>query len=108
VCSVVLTVNSQTKSIKSQTQSINEQKYFIFLSVLYVILMIFFVNSLLKQQSTQLPAMKAVNSHENFKLCCFAEYFSMLSGIKKTLDFTVISFNTTVKIKEITYLNYKL
>jgi hypothetical protein len=27
---------------------------------LFVILLIFFVNSLLKQQSTQLPAMKAV------------------------------------------------
>jgi hypothetical protein len=26
----------------------------------------FFVNSLLKQHSTQLPAMKAVISHENF------------------------------------------
>jgi hypothetical protein len=28
--------------------------------------LILFVNSLLKQQSTQLPAMEAVISHENF------------------------------------------
>jgi hypothetical protein len=34
-----------------------------------VILLIFFVNLLLKQQSTQLPHMKAVISHENFLLC---------------------------------------
>jgi hypothetical protein len=33
---------------------------------LYVILLIFFVNSLLKQQSTQLSDKKAVISHENF------------------------------------------
>jgi hypothetical protein len=35
-------------------------KIFVFLSVLNVILLIFLVNSLLKQQNTQLPAMKAV------------------------------------------------
>jgi hypothetical protein len=40
----------------------------VFLSVLYVILLIFFVKSLLKQQSTQLPAIKAVISHEILKL----------------------------------------
>jgi hypothetical protein len=39
---------------------------FAFLSVLYAIL---FVNSPLKQQSTQLPAMKAVISREKFYLC---------------------------------------
>jgi hypothetical protein len=44
-------------------------KIFAFLSVLYVILLIFLVNSLLKQQSTQLPAMKAVISYEHFLLC---------------------------------------
>jgi hypothetical protein len=31
-----------------------------------VILLIIFVNSLLKHQSAQLPAMKTVISHENF------------------------------------------
>jgi hypothetical protein len=41
-------------------------KKFAFLSGLYVILLIFFVNSLSKQQSTQLPAMKAVIPRENF------------------------------------------
>jgi hypothetical protein len=61
VCSVVLTVNSQTKSIKSQTKPIKQQKYV----NLYVILLILFVNPLLKQQSAQLPAMKTVISHEN-------------------------------------------
>jgi hypothetical protein len=44
-------------------------KIIAFLSVLRVILLIFCVNLLLKQQSTQLPAMKAVISHENFLLC---------------------------------------
>jgi hypothetical protein len=45
------------------TTQINKMsKIFEFLSVLYVILLIFFVNSLLKQQSTQLPAMKALIS----------------------------------------------
>jgi hypothetical protein len=34
--------------------------------VLFVILLILFVNSLLKQQSTQLPAIEAVISHEKF------------------------------------------
>jgi hypothetical protein len=53
VCSVDLTMYSQITT-------------FVFLSVLYVILLIFFVNSLLKQQSTQLPAMKAVISQVNF------------------------------------------
>jgi hypothetical protein len=41
-------------------------KIFAFLSVSYVILLIFVVNLLLKQQSTQLQAMKAVISHEIF------------------------------------------
>jgi hypothetical protein len=41
-------------------------KIFAVLSVLYVILLIYFANSLLKQQSTQLPAMGAVISDENF------------------------------------------
>jgi hypothetical protein len=40
-------------------------KILAFLSVLYVILLIFFVNSLFKQQSTQFPAMKAVISHDS-------------------------------------------
>jgi hypothetical protein len=45
------------------TNKINKMtKIFAFLSVLNVIL---FVNSLVKQQSTQLPAFKAVISHEN-------------------------------------------
>jgi hypothetical protein len=39
---------------------------FVILLGLFVFLMILFVNSLLKQPSTQLPAMKAVISHENF------------------------------------------
>jgi hypothetical protein len=40
------------------TNKINKMtKIFAFLSVLYVVLLIFFVNSLLKQRSTQLPAM---------------------------------------------------
>jgi hypothetical protein len=34
--------------------------------ILLVVFVIFFVKSLLKQQSTQLPAMKAVISHEKF------------------------------------------
>jgi hypothetical protein len=38
---------------------------FVILLVSFVILLILFVNSLLKQQSTQLPAMKPVISHEN-------------------------------------------
>jgi hypothetical protein len=61
-------------------------KLFAFLSVLYVILLILFVNLLLKQQSTQLSAMKAVISHEIFKLCvlCTHEIFSWLSEI--TMD----------------------
>jgi hypothetical protein len=62
VCSDVLTVNSQENSLKSQTKPIKSQNYL----YLYVILLVFFVNLLLKQQSTQLPAMKAVISHENF------------------------------------------
>jgi hypothetical protein len=53
-------------------------KIFAFLSVLYVILLIFFVNSLLKQQSTQLPAMKAVISHENFQLCMIKQFYFIL------------------------------
>jgi hypothetical protein len=55
VCFVDLTVNLQIKSIKLQTKPIK-----------YVNLLIFFVKSLFKQQSTPLPAMKAVISHENF------------------------------------------
>jgi hypothetical protein len=51
VATVVLTLDSQGKSIKPHTNPIK---------------MILFLNSLLKQQSTQLPAMKAVNSHANF------------------------------------------
>jgi hypothetical protein len=66
VCFDVLTMNSQTKSIKSQKKNNKITKKFVFLSDLYVILFIFFVNALLKQQSTLLPAMKAVISHENF------------------------------------------
>jgi hypothetical protein len=66
VWSVVLTVNSQTKSIKSQKKTNKITKIFVLLSVLYVILLILFVDSLLKQQITQLPAMKAVISHEHF------------------------------------------
>jgi hypothetical protein len=46
-------------------------KKFVFLSVLYVILLFLFVNSLLKKQSTQLPAMKTVISHEHFNSVCF-------------------------------------
>jgi hypothetical protein len=66
VCSVVVTVNSQRKSIKSLTKRIKIADIFEILLVLFVILLILFVNSLLKQQSTQLPAMKAVISHEIF------------------------------------------
>jgi hypothetical protein len=33
---------------------------------IFVILLVLFVNSVIKQQSTQLPAMKAVISHEKF------------------------------------------
>jgi hypothetical protein len=39
---------------------------FVILLVLFVILLILLVNLLLKQQGTQLPAMKAVIWHENF------------------------------------------
>jgi hypothetical protein len=56
-----------TNKINKITNKPNKINFFFaFLSVLYVILMIFFVNSLLKQQSTQLPVMKAVISHERF------------------------------------------
>jgi hypothetical protein len=41
-------------------------KIFAFLSVLYVVLLILFVNSLLKQQNTQLSSMKVVISHNFF------------------------------------------
>jgi hypothetical protein len=52
------------------TNKINKiTKIFVFLSDLNVILLIFFVNSLLKQQNTQLPAIKAVISHEILLLC---------------------------------------
>jgi hypothetical protein len=51
VCAVVLAVNSQRKSIKYKTDKYANK-----------ILLILFVNSMLKQQSTQLPAMKAVIS----------------------------------------------
>jgi hypothetical protein len=56
-----------TNKINKITNKTNKiTKIVVFLSVLYAILLIFFVNSLLKQQSTQLPAMKAGISHENF------------------------------------------
>jgi hypothetical protein len=65
---VLCCLNSEfKKKINKITNKTNQMtKIFAFLSVLYVILLIFFVNSLLKQESTELPAMKAVISHEKF------------------------------------------
>jgi hypothetical protein len=65
---VLCCFNSEfTNKINKITDKTNTiTKIFVFLSVLYVILLIFFVNSLLKQQGTQLPAMKTVISHEHF------------------------------------------
>jgi hypothetical protein len=53
-----------SSNFTNKTNKMTKKKSF--LSVLYVILLINFVISLLKQQSTQLPAMKAVISHEHF------------------------------------------
>jgi hypothetical protein len=66
VCSVILTVSSQEKSNKITYKTDKNANIFVILMNLFVILSILFVNSLLKQQSKQLPAMKAVISHENF------------------------------------------
>jgi energy-converting hydrogenase Eha subunit F len=68
---VLCCFNSEfTNKINKITNKTNKMtKIFAFLLVLYVILMILFVKSLLKQQRTQLPDMKAVISHENFWLC---------------------------------------
>jgi uncharacterized membrane protein len=69
VCSVILSMNSQRKSIKSHTKPTQHTNtnISIILLVLFAILMIFFVLcSLLNQQITQFPAMKAVISHESF------------------------------------------
>jgi hypothetical protein len=54
------------KIIKITNITDKNANIFVILSVLYVISLILFVNSLLKQQSTQLPAMKAVISYEKF------------------------------------------
>jgi hypothetical protein len=62
-CEFTVKINKITNKTNKMT------KIFAFLLDLHVILLIFFVNLLLKQQSTQLPAMKAVISHENFQLC---------------------------------------
>jgi hypothetical protein len=61
----VSSFNSEfTKKINKEKHKTDKNtKFFVNLLILFVIL---FVNSLLKQQSTQLPAMKAVISHENF------------------------------------------
>jgi hypothetical protein len=76
---VLCCFNSEfTNKIKKITYKTDKNtNIFVILLVLFVILMILFVisllihccNSLLKQQSTQLPAMKVVISHENFELC---------------------------------------
>jgi hypothetical protein len=64
---VLCCFNEFTKKINKIKNKTNVMaKICVFLSVLCVILSMFFVNSLLKQQSTQLPALKAVILHENF------------------------------------------
>jgi hypothetical protein len=65
VCFVVLTVNLPRNS-KITNITDKNANIFVILSVWYVISLILFVNSLLKKQSTQLPAMKAVISYEKF------------------------------------------
>jgi hypothetical protein len=57
VCSVVLPVNTQINKIAYKTDKNRN---------IFVILLILFVNSMLKQQSTQLPAIKAMISQEIF------------------------------------------
>jgi hypothetical protein len=55
LCTVVLTMNSKTKSIKSPTKPIKIQIFFVILFVLFVILFILFVNSLLKRAHSCQP-----------------------------------------------------
>jgi sensor histidine kinase regulating citrate/malate metabolism len=62
VCFVVLTKKINEILYKTHKNA----NIFVILLVLFVVLLIWFMNSRLKQQSTQLPAMKAVISHENF------------------------------------------
>jgi hypothetical protein len=65
---VLCSFNSEfTKKINKITYKTDKNaNIFVILLRLFVILLIFFVNALLKQQSAQLPAVKAVISHENF------------------------------------------
>jgi hypothetical protein len=66
---VLCCLNSEfTNKINKITNKTNKTtNKMVFFAVLHVILLIFFINSLmLKQQSTQLPAMNAVSTHDNF------------------------------------------
>jgi hypothetical protein len=59
----------------------------VILLVLFVILFILFVDSLSKQQSTQLPAIKGVISHEKFELCKYFQEGNKICKIKKSKFF---------------------
>jgi hypothetical protein len=61
------------KSIKSYTKA-KKCNFYVNILILFVILLILIENSLLKQQSTQLPAIKAVILQENFKLCVLNDF----------------------------------
>jgi hypothetical protein len=85
---VICCFNSEfTKKINKITYKTDKNtNIFVILLVLFVIFLIFLVNSLLKQQSTQLPVMKAGISHEIFNCVRLktgvALVYEDLTGIK--------------------------
>jgi hypothetical protein len=77
--------NSEFTNKYNKITNKTNKKPTIFLSVLCVILLIFFVNYLLKQHSTQLSAIKSVISHEIFQLADFDRVYVDPEIMKKRL-----------------------
>jgi hypothetical protein len=86
VCSVILTVNSQIKSIKITYKTDKNAIFFCHFYWFCLWFYILFVNWPFKQQSIQLSVLKAVISHKKFQLCGSKKRHNKLFPTNQTID----------------------